>query len=127
MTDMKTPLAKVRGLGSAKNGTHHWLSQRITAIANIPLVVFVIVSFVGNAGKGHAEWVAWLKQPVVSVLMILFVANMVYHMRLGLQVVIEDYVHDHGTKFVSLIAVTFACVLIGALSIFSILRIAFGG
>lgn len=127
MTDMKTPLAKVRGLGSAKDGTHHWLSHRVTAIANIPLVVFFVVSFVGNAGKGHAEWVAWLKQPIVSVLMILFVANMVYHMRLGLQVLIEDYVHDHGTKFASMIALTFACVLIAALSIFSILRIAFGG
>ncbi|WP_262693928.1 succinate dehydrogenase, hydrophobic membrane anchor protein [Kordiimonas aquimaris] len=127
MTDMKTPIAKVRGLGSAKDGTHHWLSQRVTAIANIPLILFVVVSFVGNAGKGHAEWVAWLKQPVVSVLMILFVANLVYHMRLGLQVVIEDYVHDHGTKFASMILITFACVLIGALSIFSILRIAFGG
>ena len=127
MTDMKTPISKVRGLGSAKSGTHHWLSQRITAIANIPLVLFIVVSFVGNAGKGHAEWVAWLKQPIVSVLVILFIANMVYHMRLGLQVVIEDYVHDHGTKFASMILVTFACILIAALSIFSILRIAFGG
>lgn len=127
MTDMKTPIAKVRGLGSAKNGTHHWLSHRVTAIANIPLVLFFVVSFVGNAGKGHAEWVAWLKQPLVSVLMILFVANMVYHMRLGLQVLIEDYVYDPGTKFASQIALTFSCVLIAALSIFSILRIAFGG
>ena len=127
MTDMKTPIAKVRGLGSAKGGTHHWLSHRITAIANIPLVVFFVVSFVGNAGKGHAEWVAWLKQPIVSVLMILFIANMVYHMRLGLQVLIEDYVYDPGTKFASMIALTFSCVLIASLSIFSILRIAFGG
>lgn len=127
MADMKTPLAKVRGLGSAKDGTHHWLAHRITAIANIPLILFVVVSFVGNAGKGHAEWVAWLKQPIVSVLMILFIANMVHHMRLGLQVLIEDYVHDHGLKFASMIALTFASVLIAALSIFSILRIAFGG
>lgn len=127
MTDMKTPLAKVRGLGSAKDGTHHWLMHRVTAIANIPLILFVVVSFVGNAGKGHAEWVAWLKQPIVSVLMILFIANMVYHMRLGLQVLIEDYVHDHGLKFASQIAISFGCILIASLSIFSILRIAFGG
>ncbi len=127
MKDMKTPIAKVRGLGSAKGGTHHWLTHRVTAIANIPLVIFFVVSFVGNAGKGHAEWVAWLKQPIASVLMILFVANMVYHMRLGLQVLIEDYVYDPGTKFASMIALTFSCVLIAALSIFSILRIAFGG
>jgi len=124
---MKTPLAKVHGLGSAKDGTHHWWVQRLTALANIPLVIFMVVSFVGNAGKGHAEWVAWLKQPLVSVLVILFVANFVYHMRLGLQVIVEDYVHDKGTKVATMVLITFACVLIAALSIFSVLRIAFGG
>ncbi|MCK0068403.1 MULTISPECIES: succinate dehydrogenase, hydrophobic membrane anchor protein [Kordiimonas] len=127
MTDYKTPLAKVRGLGSAKDGTHHWFTHRITALANIPLVIFFVVSFVGNAGKGHDEWVAWLKQPLVSVLMILFVANFTHHMRLGLQVLIEDYVHTPGTKMFSLIMVNFACILIAAISIFSVLRIAFGG
>lgn len=127
MTDMKTPLAKVRGLGSAKVGTHHWWLQRVTAIANIPLVIFMVISFVGNVGKSHAEWVAWLKQPFASVLVILFIANFVYHMRLGLQVLVEDYVHDHGTKIASMLVLTFTCVLIAALSIFSVLRIAFGG
>ncbi len=127
MADMKTPLAKVRGLGSAKEGTHHWWMQRVTAIANIPLVIFMVISFVGNAGKSHAEWVAWLKQPFASILVILFIANFVYHMRLGLQVMIEDYVHDHGTKVATLLVISFACVLIAALSIFSVLRIAFGG
>ncbi|WP_417458817.1 succinate dehydrogenase, hydrophobic membrane anchor protein [Kordiimonas sp.] len=127
MADMKTPLAKVRGLGSAKDGTHHWWLQRVTAIANIPLVIFMVISFVGNVGKSHAEWVAWLKQPFASVLVILFVANFVYHMRLGLQVIVEDYVHDKGTKIASMLVITFACVLIAALSIFSVLRIAFGG
>lgn len=127
MADMKTPLAKVRGLGSAKDGTHHWWLQRVTAIANIPLVIFMVISFVGNVGKSHAEWVAWLKQPLASVLVILFVANFVYHMRLGLQVIVEDYVHDNGTKIASMLVITFACVLIAALSIFSVLRIAFGG
>ncbi|WP_417450896.1 succinate dehydrogenase, hydrophobic membrane anchor protein [Kordiimonas sp.] len=127
MTDMKTPLAKVRGLGSAKEGTHHWWLQRVTAIANIPLVIFMVISFIGNVGKSHAEWVAWLKQPMASVAVILFFANFVYHMRLGLQVLVEDYVHDHGTKVASMLVITFACVLIAALSIFSVLRIAFGG
>jgi succinate dehydrogenase / fumarate reductase membrane anchor subunit len=82
---------------------------------------------VGNAGKGHAEWVAWLKQPIVSVLMILFIANFVSHMRGGLQEVVEDYVHEHGTKFAATIAIKFGCALIAGLSIFSVLRIAFGG
>ncbi len=127
MTDFKTPLAKVRGLGSAKDGTHHWFMHRITAIANIPLVIFFVVSFVGNAGKSHDVWVAWLKQPLVSVLMILRLANFAHHMRSGLQVLIEDYVHGHGSKIFALIAVNFACILIAAVSIFSVLRIAFGG
>ena len=127
MTDMKTPLAKVHGLGSAKDGTHHWWMQRVTAVANIPLVIFMVVSFVGNAGKGHAEWVAWMQQPLVSVLVILFVANFCYHMRLGLQVIVEDYVHDSGTRVATMLFITFACVLIAALSILSVLRIAFGG
>ena len=127
MSDMNTPLSKVRGLGSAKDGTNHWLSQRITAIANIPLTIFFVVSFVGNVGKSHAEWVAWLKQPLVSVLLILFIANFTHHMRSGLQEVVEDYVHSHGLKFAATIAIKFSCILIAALSIFSILRIAFGG
>lgn len=127
MSDMNTPLSKVRGLGSAKDGTHHWLTHRITAVANIPLTIFFVVSIVGNAGKGHAEWVAWIKQPLVSVLLILFIANFTHHMRSGLQEVVEDYVHNHGPKFVATLAIKFACILIAALSIFSILRIAFGG
>jgi len=127
MTDMNTPLSKVRGLGSGKTGTETWISHRVQAIANVPLVLFFVVSFVGNAGKGHAEWVAWLKQPLVSVLLILFVLNFTAHMRSGLQEVVEDYVHDHGNKFAATIIIKFACALIAGLSIFSILRIAFGG
>lgn len=127
MSDMKNPLAKVHGLGSAKDGTHHWITHRVTAVANIPLVIFFVVSFVGNAGKSHAEWVAWLKQPLISVLLILFVANFCYHMRSGLQEVVEDYVHAHGTKIAATLAIKFTCILVASLSIFSVLRIAFGG
>ncbi len=125
--DMKTPLAKVRGLGSAKDGTHHFIMQRVTAIANIPLTVFFVVSMIGNAGKGHADWVAWLQQPLVAVLMLLFVANFTHHMRLGVQVVIEDYIHKPGTKFSLLLLNSFGCIFIAALMAFSILRVAFGG
>lgn len=127
MTDMKAPLAKVRGLGSAKNGTHHWWVHRITALANIPLVIFVVVSFVGNANHGHAEWAAWLQQPLAAVLMVLFVANICYHLRLGLQVVIEDYIHNKSNKVAAMMAVTFGTVLMAGLGIFSILKVAFGG
>lgn len=127
MSDMKTPLAKVRGLGSGKTGTDTWISHRVQAIANIPLVIFFVVSFVGNAGKGHAEWVAWIKQPLVSVLLILFVLNFTSHMRSGLQEVVEDYVHSHGNKMAATLAIKFSTYLIAGLSIFSVLRIAFGG
>ncbi|MFC3052644.1 succinate dehydrogenase, hydrophobic membrane anchor protein [Kordiimonas pumila] len=127
MTDMKNPLAKVRGLGSAKDGTGHWLTHRMTAIANIPLTIFFVVSFVGNVGKTHAEWVAWLKQPLVAILLILFVANFTHHMRSGLQEVVEDYAHTPGMKLIATLAIKGVCILIAALSIFSILRISFGG
>ncbi len=127
MVDMKAPLAKVRGLGSAKGGTHHWLTHRLTALANIPLVIFLTVSFVGNVGKEHAAWIAWLKQPLVSVLLILFILNVLHHMRSGLQVLIEDYIHTAGTKWTVLVLINFAVALMGGLSILSVLRIAFGG
>jgi len=127
MADMNTPLSKVRGLGSGRTGTEGWINHRIQAVANIPLVLFFVVSFVGNAGKGHAEWVAWIKQPLVSVLLILFVLNFTSHMRSGLQEVVEDYVHSHGNKWAATLAIKFGCTLIAALSIFSVLRIAFGG
>jgi len=127
MSDMNTPISKVRGLGSAKDGTSNWITHRMTALANIPLTIFFVVSFVGNVGKGHAEWVAWIKQPLVSVLLILFIANFTHHMRSGLQEVIEDYVHDHGMKFTATLVNKFVCIIIAAISIFSILRISFGG
>lgn len=127
MTDFKAPLAKVRGLGSAKDGTNHFVSQRVTALANIPLVIFFLVSIVGNVGKSHADWVAWLQQPLVAVLMVLFVLNFTHHMKLGVQVVIEDYIHKHGTKYLLLIINNFVCILLAALMSFFILRVALGG
>lgn len=127
MTDMKAPLAKVRGLGSAQDGTHHWWLHRVTAVANIPLVVFMLVSFVGNAHKGYAEWTAWLQQPLAAVIMILFIINICYHMRLGLQVLVEDYVHTKSTKVAAIMGLNFGIVLMAGLGIFSILKVAFGG
>lgn len=127
MTDFQTPIAKVRGLGSAKDGTEHWWMQRVTAVFNIFLTIFFLVSVVGNAGKSYADWIAWLAQPVVAVLMILFVINTLYHLRLGLQVFIPDYIHKAGTKSALLILSTAATILMGGLSIFSILRVALAG
>ncbi|WCL54023.1 succinate dehydrogenase, hydrophobic membrane anchor protein [Gimibacter soli] len=127
MSDFKAPLAKVRGLGSAKEGTHHWWVQRMSGVANIPLTLFVVTSFIGNAGKPYADWVSWLQQPLVAVLMLLFVLNVTWHLRLGLQVMVEDYVHTKMNKIIVMTAITFGTILLAALGAFSILKIAFGG
>ncbi len=127
MTDYKTPISKVRGLGSAKDGTEHWWMQRITAVFNLFLTIFFVVSVVGNAGKSYLDWLAWLQQPVVAVLMILYVINLFYHLRLGLTILVSDYIHKHSTKNTLLILATAGTVLLGSLSVFSILRVALGG
>lgn len=124
---LRTPLGKVRGLGSAKDGTHHWWMQRVTAVALIPLSVWFVASLIGLVGADYETARAWLQQPLVAVLMILFIAVALYHLKLGLQVVIEDYVHSEGRKIAALMITSFACVLIGAATIFALLQIAFQG
>lgn len=123
----KTPLGRVRGLGSAKGGTHHWWMQRVTAVALVPLVIWFVASVVGLVGADRAIVVSWLGMPVVSVLMILFLTTAFYHLKLGLQVVVEDYVHGEATKVITLMLVTFGCVALALASIFAVLKIAFGG
>lgn len=124
---MRTALGRVRGLGSAKDGTHHWWLQRVTAVALIPLTVWIVASFVALVGADYETVRAWLALPLVAVLFVLFIATALYHLKLGLQVVIEDYVHGEGLKAASQMAVSFACVLVGAAAIFAILKIAFQG
>lgn len=123
---LRTELGKVRGLGAAKAGTHHWWLQRATAIALIPLAVWLIASLVSHVAGGHAVVTAWIGNPLVAVLLLLFVVAMFYHARLGLQVVIEDYVHDHGMKLAALLAVSFLAIAGGVAGVFAILKIAFG-
>lgn len=127
MTNQRNPLAKVHGLGSAKSGTHHWWMQRVTAIANIPLMLWFVVSMAHNARADYATLVAWMQQPTVAVLMILLIANITFHMRLGLQVAIEDYVSDHGNRIAAMLIITFVTLTLAALGIFSILKISLGG
>ncbi len=124
---MRTPLARVRGLGSAKEGVHHWWAQRLTALALVPLTLWFVVSVAGLAGMDHAAAVAWIGSPAVSVLLVLLVTATFWHAQLGVQVVIEDYVHSEAVKLVALIAVKFAAVLLAIASIFAVLRLAFGG
>ena len=125
-SDLRTPLARARGLGSAKEGVHHWWMQRLTAIALIPLVVWFAISLVMMSGADYGAVRAWIGSPVVMVLLILTIAVGLHHGQLGLQVVIEDYVHGDGSKLALIVAVRFIAVLFGLAAIVAVLRIGFG-
>jgi succinate dehydrogenase / fumarate reductase membrane anchor subunit len=126
-SDLRTPLARARGLGSARVGVHHWWAQRLTAIALIPLVVWFAISLVMMSGADYGAVRAWIGSPVVMVLLILTIAIGLHHGQLGLQVVIEDYVHGDGAKLALIVAVRFIAVLFGLAAVVAILRIGFGG
>ncbi len=123
---MQTPLKQVRGLGAAKSGTEHFWQQRVTAIANVPLVLFLLWFIVSHLGAARADVVASLKNPIISVLMILALASIFWHMRLGMQVVIEDYVHGHGRKLAAVICNSIFVAVMFALAAYSILKMSFG-
>jgi succinate dehydrogenase / fumarate reductase, membrane anchor subunit len=121
---LRTPMGKVRGLGSAKSGTGHFFLQRITALANVVLAIAFVIIIANMQGATHAQMLATMSQPLVALLLLLFVLSGVIHMRLGMQVIIEDYVHSEGTKIALLIGNTFFAILVGAASVFAILKMA---
>lgn len=127
MNDMRTPLSKVEGLGSAKDGTTHFWHQRVTAVANVFLISFFVILIVALQGGDHKDVVETLANPLVGVLMVLVILSSVYHMKLGMQVIIEDYVHGEGAKLLALMGNTFFSVFIGLASVFAVLKISFGG
>jgi succinate dehydrogenase / fumarate reductase, membrane anchor subunit len=126
MSDFKTPLKKARGLGSAKSGTEHFWQQRLTAIANVPLVMFLIWFIISHLSATRPEIVVALKNPFVSMGILLALISITWHMRLGLQVVIEDYVHSEGRKLLALTLNTFFVLALTAIGAFSILKMGFG-
>ena len=122
---MSTPLGRVRGLGAAKSGTRHFWHQRLTAVANVPLTIAFVLIVVTLLGRNHAAVVQILGSPLVAVIMLLFIFSITTHMRIGMQVIIEDYVHDEGTKLVLLMANTFFVVAVALASAFAILMLSF--
>jgi len=124
--DRRTPIARARGLGSAKSGVHHWWAQRLTAIALIPLVVWFAVSLVMLSGADITTVRAWIGAPLVMVLLILTIVVGLYHGQLGLQVVLEDYTNG-GTRVALIVLVKFIAVVFGLAATVAILRIGFGG
>jgi succinate dehydrogenase / fumarate reductase, membrane anchor subunit len=127
MSDMRTPLNKVRGLGSAKDGTGHFWRIRLTSIALIPLSLFLLGWILSVGGASYSEARSALAQPLIALAASLFILISLDHMRLGMQIIIEDYVHGEGAKITLLMLNIFFAVAVGAASVFSILKIAFGG
>jgi succinate dehydrogenase / fumarate reductase membrane anchor subunit len=126
MSDTRTPLSRARGLGSAKEGTHHWWLQRVTAIALIPLVVWFAISLVMLTGADYAVARAWIGSPLVMVLLTLTIGVGLYHGQLGLQVVWEDYT-DGALRVFLILFTKFIAILFGLGAILAIMRIGFGG
>jgi len=123
---MRSPLGRAMGLGSAKEGVEHWWIARVSAVALIPLTLWFVASIIAHTGSDYVTFIVWLRMPLVSILMVLLLIALFYHTALGLQVVIEDYVHSEA-KFGALIAVRLGCVALAVAGILATMRIAFGG
>ncbi len=125
MSELRSPLSKVKGLGSAKEGTGHFWHQRLTALLLIPLVLWFGFSLAAMP-VDHAMLVAWIEKPWVTVSLVLLVAVVFYHAQLGLQVVIEDYVSSHARRVATLLLANLLCLVSGTIGVISILKISFG-
>ncbi len=123
---MRTPLGIVKGLGSAKEGTHHWWVQKVTSVALFPLTVWFITSIATLVGSDYEAIITWIRNPLTTVLLVLFVGFVFYHFRIGVQVILDDYANSRKAKLTGLFLNDSFCLVFGLLSIFSILKIAFG-
>ncbi|MBI10727.1 MAG: succinate dehydrogenase, hydrophobic membrane anchor protein [Rhodospirillaceae bacterium] len=124
---LRSPLGRVRGLGSAKSGTEHFWAQRVTAVALIPLTLWFVYSILALGNGDHAVASAWMQSPLNAVLLLLLIVATFHHMQLGLQVVIEDYIHVEYMKIVMLVIVKGASLLLGVAAAFAVLKVSFGG
>jgi succinate dehydrogenase / fumarate reductase membrane anchor subunit len=124
-SSIRTPLGHARGLGSAKEGTHHWWMQRVSAVALIPLSIYVLSALPFVTENSYSDFINWLSAPSVAIVAILFVLTSFYHAALGIQVIIEDYAESHGWKLSLLMLNNFAFIVMSAASVFSIVYISF--
>ncbi len=124
--EMRSTLGRVRGLGSAGDGSHHWWIQRLTAVALIPLGIWFILAVMSFVGADYAQFKAWTGQHGNALLLILFIMTVFYHAQLGVQVVVEDYVHGEAAKVTSILIIKFASFLFAASCILAVLRLYFG-
>ena len=122
-----TSIGRVRGLGSAHEGAHHWLLQRFTAIGNLVLVLFLLVSFLMLPAYDYATMTGWLSSPIAAAALILLIVSTFWHARLGLQVLIEDYIHQGGSRFALIALLNLAVIAGGVFAVFCIASIAFAG
>ncbi len=122
----RTPLGRVRGRGAARSGTTHFWHQRVTAASNVILVTAFVIILVSLLGRSHAAVVQILGSPLVAILMLLMVCSVTYHMRIGMQVIIEDYVHDEKWKLIAIIGNIFFCFAVAGACAYSLLKISFG-
>lgn len=126
MIRMSSPLARAIGLGSAKEGVEHWWVQRVTAVALVPLVLWFVIAVIGLVGADRAAVIAWAKCPMPAVFLILLLVATFYHTALGLQVVIEDYVHGEGLRLATLLVMRFLCIVFALRGIIAVLMMALG-
>jgi succinate dehydrogenase / fumarate reductase membrane anchor subunit len=124
--DTRTPLGRVRGLGSARSGTAHFWHQRLTSVAGIVLTIAFIVILLSVMGRNHAAVIQILGAPLVALLLLLFVLNTTYHMWLGMKVIIEDYVHNELAKLAVLMLNTFFSIVVGLACGYALLKLSFG-
>ena len=122
----RSPIASVRGLGAAREGVGHWKLQRLTALANVPLVLWFVFSAMALSGSDYEAVRSWLSSPITASLMVMLIISLFTHARLGVQVVIEDYVHHEGVKMASLTALTLAVWALGVACTVAVLKVAIG-
>lgn len=124
--DMRTPLSRVKGLGASGHGVEHWWLHRVTAVSNIPLIVAFVIIVAALSGSDYAQAVSIVSHPLVAIILILAVISVANHMRMGMQIIIEDYVHDKGLRIAAVIANNFYAAVIAVACLYAILKVSLG-